>query len=351
MHPILADRQRLRLHLLAWVLVGAMLGLLVQSILGTALTASMVFALPLGIVAAPISLSAWYLCRAIPVTRTAAPRLAFTAFVAALLTASLWALVGQFWWDALARLGFELPESGRAALFALLAGLGALAYLVAVTAHYAMQAFEDSMLAGRRALEAQVAERDAELRALRSQVDPHFLFNCLNSVAGLIGPDPESARRMCQRLADFLRDSLSVGREARIPLGREIALARQYLGIEQVRFGRRLAVSADVTEEAASVPVPPLILQPIVENAVRHGIATLLDGGTIGIEARRTGSQALVVVTNPRDSERTSSGTGFGLDIVRRRLEAGFAGRASLVIEAGAGGYRVSLTMPVEGRT
>jgi hypothetical protein len=350
MHPILADSERLRLHLVAWIVVGALLGLLVQSLFGTTLATALAFAVPLGMIAAPISLSAYYVCRALPLARTSGFRIAMTASAAAALTASLWALAGGFWWEAIVRLGFEAPDSREAALFALLAGVGALAYLVAVTAHYAMQALEDSMSAGRRALEAQIAERDAELRALRAQVDPHFLFNSLNSVAGLIGPDPDKARHMCQRLADFLRESLSVGRAARIPLGREVALARQYLDVEQVRFGQRLHVSATVATDADDVPVPPLILQPLVENAVRHGVGTLIDGGAIGIDARRAGSHAVVVVSNPRDPERMSRGTGFGLDIVRRRLDAAFSGRAAMVVEAAEGSYRVSLTLPIEGR-
>ena len=350
MNSILADSQRLRLHVMAWVLVGIMLGLLVQALLETSLTTSLVFAIPLGVIAAPISLSAGYVCRAIPLARTGAFRLAMTALAAAVLTASLWAVIGQFWWDALGRLGFEVPVDSQVQLFALLIGLGALSYLVAVTAHYAMQALEESMSAGRRALEAQVAERDAELRAIRAQVDPHFLFNSLNSVSGLIGPDPDKARQMCQRLGDFLRDSLSVGRTARIPLGREVALARQYLDVEQVRFGRRLTVNAEMSGEASDVPVPPLILQPLVENAVRHGIATLIDGGAIGIEVRRAGHHAIVVVSNPCDPDRRTRGTGFGLDIVRRRLDVGFAGRASLVVEASEAFYRVSVTLPIEGR-
>lgn len=350
MNSILADSQRLRLHLMAWLLIGVMLGLLVQALLETSLTTSLVFAIPLGVIAAPISLSAGYVCRAIPLARTGAFRLAMTAVAAAVLTASLWAVMGQFWWEALARLGFEVPSASQAQLFALLIGLGALAYLVAVTAHYARQALEESMSAGRRALEAQVAERDAELRALRAQVDPHFLFNSLNSVAGLIGPDPDRARQMCQRLGDFLRDSLSVGRAARIPLGREIALARQYLDVEQVRFGRRLTISAEIADDAVDIPVPPLILQPLVENAVRHGIATLVDGGAIGIEARRSGQHAIVLISNPCDPDRKTRGTGFGLDIVRRRLEAGFSGRAALVVEGSEALYRVSVTLPIEGR-
>jgi signal transduction histidine kinase len=350
MDSILADAQRLRLHVMAWLLVGALLGALVQALLQTSVLTSLVFAIPLGVVAAPISLSAEYVCRALPLARTGALRVGVTAVAAALVTASFWAVIGQLWWEGLARLGADVPDVSQAPLFALLLGVGALSYLVAVTAHYARQALQESTSAGRRALEAQVAERDAELRALRAQVDPHFLFNSLNAIAGLIEADSAKARQMCHQLGDFLRDSLSVGGASRIPLGREVMLARQYLDVEQVRFGRRLEVTAEVSPEAADVPVPPLILQPLVENAVRHGIATLIDGGAIVIDARRAGQHAIVVVTNPCDPDRRTRGTGFGLDIVRRRLEAGFGGRAAMVVDAREAFYRVSVTLPVEGR-
>ncbi len=347
MHPILADRQRLVLHLIAWGLVGAMLGLLARVMMRTPWLESMLFGLPMGLVAAPISLSAWYVCRAMPVSKTAPARLAVTAVIAALITASFWAALGQLWWRALASSGLSYGDVPMRTIMALLVGLGALAYLVAVTVNYLFQAFEDSAALSRRALELQIAQRDAELRVLRAQVDPHFLFNSLNSVAGLIGPDPEKARLMCQRLADFLRDSLKLGGGGPIDLSREIALVEQYLKIEQVRFGARLGVRARVAEDIASVQVPPLILQPLVENAVRHGVATRLDGGTIEIDAYRAGARAVVTVTNPRDPDLARRGTGFGLDIVRRRLSAAFGDRAALAIEPAEESYRVLVTMPI----
>ena len=348
MHPILGDRQRLRLHLIGWALVGATIGLLVQALFGGAWTAVMLFGLPLGIVAAPVSLSAWYLCRALPLSRTSALNVVVTSVGAAIITSALWAGLGRLWWQALGRLGVVLPVGQLTELFALLSGLGAFGYLLAVTVHYLLQASEESVAAERRALEAQIAHRDAELRALRAQVDPHFLFNSLNSVAGLIGPDPDKARLMCQLLGDFLRDSLTLGGTTRVTLGREIALAEQYLRIEQVRFGRRLGVKASVTADAGVVSVPPLILQPLVENAVRHGIATRIDGGVIEIEARRAGERAVIVVSNPRDPDAGRRGTGFGLEIVRKRLAASFGDRAALAIEPAPEAYRVSVTIPIE---
>jgi LytS/YehU family sensor histidine kinase len=156
---------------------------------------------------------------------------------------------------------------------------------------------------------------------------------------------------MCQLLGDFLRDSLTVGRESRIPLSREIALAEQYLRIEQVRFGARLAVQTSCDPACESVRVPPLILQPLVENAVRHGVATRLDGGTITIAARKSGVGVLVAIDNPRDEDSARRGTGFGQDIVRRRLVAMFGDRAALAVDAAADRYHVSLTVPAMAET
>jgi len=220
-----------------------------------------------------------------------------------------------------------------------------------VTVHYVFQASEESAASGRRALELQIAHRDAELRALRAQIDPHFLFNSLNSVVGLMTSDVTQARAMCLKLAEFLRDSLTLGRETRITLAREVSLAEQYLGVERVRFGARLAVTASVADDAGHVPVPPLILQPLVENAVRHGIATLIEGGLVAIDASKAGSRLFVVVSNPYDADSRRGGTGFGVDIVRRRLAAAFGDTAALTAEAADGRYRVSVTMPVEEPT
>jgi hypothetical protein len=347
-HPILADRLRLRLYLLAWGLVGVMLAVLVRHLMNVGWGTAFLFAVPMAAIAAPVSLSAWYLCRALPLSRTAAVRAAGIALAAALATSGLWAGAGRLWWLVIDRAIVPLDQTKAPALFALLTALGAVVYALSLTVHYLLQAFEESAVVARRALESQIGQRDAELRALRAQVDPHFLFNSLTSISGLIGPQPEQARVMCQLLGEFLRDSLTLGATGRIPLGREIALAEQYLQIERVRFGARLAVRTSVPEECESTPVPPLLIQPLVENAVRHGIASRLDGGVIELAVERSGDLATIAVTNPRDSEHARRGLGFGLDIVRRRLAAAWGARATLAIDAAPERYRVLLTVPVE---
>ena len=349
MHPILGDRRRLQVHLAAWALAGAMLAVLVRAVLGAAWTSSFVFGLPLGLAAAPISLSAWYLCRAMPLSRTPALRLASASMVAAIVTAAIWAAAGGRWLQAVSVFGVPTIDAPASAVFTLLVGFGALAYLLALAAMYLVMAVEESAEASRRVLESQVAQRDAELTALRAQIDPHFLFNCLNSIMGLATSDPARAREMCQMLADFLRDSMTLGSAATISLGREVALAEQYLRIEQVRFGSRLGVAARVADDTAGVAVPPLLLQPLVENAVRHGIATRLEGGRIEITATLAGARAVVTVTNPFDADAGRRGTGFGLGIVRRRLAAAFGDAGALVLEPEAELYRATVTLPTEG--
>ena len=350
MHPILADRRRLRLHVLSWGLVGVLLGLLVHALVGVGWVEAMVFAVPLGVIAAPIGLSAWYVCRATPISRTSTVRVATTSLSAALVTAALWAGIGWIWWQALLQSKLVTIEVPLAPFAALLVAVGALTYLLSLAVHYLLQAFEESAQVAQRALELQISQRDAELRALRAQIDPHFLFNCLNSISGLVASQPEKAREMCQLLAEFLRDSLALGAAARIGLGREVALAEQYLRVEQVRFGRRLQVKAAVTTDSVEVPVPPLILQPLVENAVRHGIATCLDGGVIEIDVHRTETVAVIAVTNPRDPDAARRGIGMGMDLVRRRLSASFGEAAALAVEPSGPSYRVVVTIPIGER-
>ena len=353
MPPVLGGRPRLLVHLAAWSIVGVIVTTLLHALLGAPWLAAAVFAMPLSLVAAPASLSGFYLSRALPLTPATALRVGSTAASAALVTAAVWAALGHLWWLALDNSGVAQLYLGPAqptALAPLLVTVGAMAYAVSMAMHYVFRAYERAAAGERRVLQSEIAAREAELRALRAQIDPHFLFNSLNSISGLIGVDPASARSMCQRLGDFLRDSLALGGIGQIPLDREVALIRQYLEIERVRFGARLRVGSTVSPEAGAVMVPALLLQPLVENAVRHGIAGLVDGGNVNITAERIGDAIVIVVENPRDPDaRGRKGTGLGLDIVRRRLRAAFGAEASMTVEATEHSYRVVVTVPHTG--
>jgi len=231
----------------------------------------------------------------------------------------------------------------------MLLGMGVLIYLLSVGSHYTALAIEASRQAERRTEEARTMAREAELQSLRFQLNPHFLFNSLHSISALATQDGVRAREMCIRLADFLRSSLGMGQRQSISLREELALARSYLNVEQVRFGRRLQVREEIAVDCEECAVPPLLLQPLVENAVKHGIAGLVEDGSIRLAVSRQGEDVAISLENEFDPEAPRRpDLGLGLTHVRRRLEVryGTAGQ----FDAGPQGevYRVSLRFPCE---
>jgi two-component system, LytTR family, sensor kinase len=204
-----------------------------------------------------------------------------------------------------------------------------------------------------RAHERRVAEfreqaHDAQLRALRYQVNPHFLYNTLNSIASLIlDRRNDAAERMVLRLSDFFRTSLASNPLGDVPLADELALQKLYLDIEEVRFADSLRVEFEVSGEAAAAQVPSLILQPIVENVLKHGMNEAGTETLLRISARRTDDRLLVEVSDSGPGVSKVAGTGLGLANVRRRLEARYGGAARLDAEGVPGtGFRVRLDMP-----
>ncbi len=177
-----------------------------------------------------------------------------------------------------------------------------------------------------RNAEAQKLTTDAELYRLREQLKPHFLFNSLNSIQALIGQDPRKARTMVHQLSDFLRSTIRGDEKQWISLQQELDILYLYLDIEKVRFGHRLQTHIEIAEGAANMQIPALLLQPIVENAIKFGLYDTLDAVEIGITAIIEGKQLVVQVSNPFDSNTaiTKKGTGFGLSSVQRRLHLVF---------------------------
>jgi len=347
MHPILADRHRLLAYVAAWELLGGLLSALLVLSGNFSWGPALSLAVPLAAVYAFVCLGAFWACRAAPLGSGLLP-VAGTQLAAAALSAALWLLASRVWAATLESLDFFpglIDRQRRAA--PLLFGMGFLLFLLAAALHYILVAFEDSRRAETEALRFQILSRDAELRALRAQIHPHFLFNSLNSINALIGSRPDEARKVCLLLADFLRRSLALGARERVPFAEELALAEDLLAIERVRFGARLRFAPRVEEAALTCLVPPLLLQPLVENAVTHGIAQCLEGGTVRLEARRGAERLLLSIENPRDAGAPArKGTGIGIENVRRRLETLYGREAELRLHPAGDSFRVELELP-----
>lgn len=342
MHPLLRGG-KLGLYFLAWLPIAYILSWLLAVEGRLTWPAAVAIAVPLCLAYGLICPSAWYACRSLSLGSETLRRVLITHFVSAAVAAGIWTA-------AAAGLFAALPLTGsiRPVLPAVFA-MGLVLYLLNVAIFYVVLSVEAAQEAQAREAEARVLAGKAELRALKAQVNPHFLYNSLNSISALTSIDAGKAREMCVLLGGFLRSTLGLGEKSAIPLAEEIALVRGYLAIEQIRFGSRLEVLEEMENECAAYPVPPLLLQPLVENAVVHGIARLVEPGLIRIAARRnSGGGVSLVVENSFDAEAAPSkrSGGFGLVAVRKRLEAHYDGAATLRTTAGEGKYRVEIHLP-----
>jgi two-component sensor histidine kinase len=201
----------------------------------------------------------------------------------------------------------------------------------------------------REHLEAQLSE--TRLQMLSMQLQPHFLFNTLNTIAEMVHEDPDKADTMIAGLSDLLRRTLELGATREIPLSRELDLVSRYLDIQKARFGDRLRVTMSIGPGTEDAVVPALLLQPLVENAIRHGLAARVDAGAIGIGARIDGRTLVLLVSDEGSVDREETIAGperVGLGNTRARLEALYGDRARLQLTRGAArGARVTVEIPL----
>lgn len=271
-------------------------------------------------------------------------------------------LIACAWMAMLANLGLAFhagrigAAEGGLGWATLLRGRGwdavGLPLLAQCALHSALQQAWARQAERERAQRAEALAREAELRALRYQLQPHFLFNTLNAVAALVAAQRgDQARELIGRLADYLRSSLEADARHEVTLAEELAHTADYLAIEQQRMGERLQLSQDVGAGLLELATPRWLLQPLLENAVRHGVARRRDGGRIELRLRRVGAAIELQLTNDTatttPAEAPMPGTGLGLRNVRARLETLYPGRHRF--EAGLlpdGRFRVSVAWP-----
>ncbi len=349
MHPILTKIRRLALYALAWIPLTAILGYLLVKAIGMPIDNAAALLALLAPVYAAVCLVAWYPCRATPLQTSGITRIAMTHVAASVVVSSAWMFLAIAYASLISLWGPLRGLDRQSGLYPTIFGMGVLIYLLSVALHYVLFAMEQSHEAEQHAYEARVLARDAELRALKAQINPHFLFNSLNSISALTTIDPAKAREMCITLADFLRSTLGLGEKTLVTLEEEFALVRRFLTVEKIRFGLRLHVEEELDTEALTCLVPPLLLQPLVENAIGHGIANLPDGGWIHINAHNGQNTLTIIVENNFDSEhRPRRRQGIGMANVRERLATRYGKDASFVATTEGDRFRVTLSLPAE---
>lgn len=350
MHPILSQYRRLGLYLLAWIPFAALFAVLLDVPRTLSWREAIFLSVPLSLLYAFICLSPWYTCRARPIDKSPLSRVLADHLTGALVASGLWLLAIDFGTYEIAHTPYFPGIHQRIVPdYPLVFAAGFLIYLFWVAFYYVVIAIEASRDAEARVLQAGILAREAELKALKAQVNPHFLFNSLNSISALTASDPARAREMCVLLGEFLRRTLGLGEKSAIPLEEELSLIHSFLAVEKVRFGARVHMSETVDTSALDVLLPPLLLQPLIENAVVHGIANLVAGGSINLSILPRDGKLAILVENSYDPEAPPRRkSGVGLANVRQRLLTRYGNRASF--EAGPAGdlFRVSISLPAE---
>jgi len=260
--------------------------------------------------------------------RRAWPRLFATIALAAAVQTSLNLLISIFWVHAL-----SWREHLRPAALVVTWFVYVFLFAIWTTIYLAVHEFRSRRIAEVNALRLELVAQEAQLRGLRAQLNPHFLFNCLNSLRELIVEDPRRAQTMVTQLSGLLRYSLQSDHTEQVLFEDEIQAVKDYLALEAIRFEERLHVNWNIAPDACNVPVPPMLLQTLVENALKHGISRRTEGGEISIQAIVRNSELELEVVNSGELSEQPSEEGIGLRNARARLQLLYGDRASIVLE------------------
>jgi sensor histidine kinase YesM len=228
-----------------------------------------------------------------------------------------------------------------------------LEYVTAIAVYYILKYIDTITEKENEKTTLAIANNEMRLSLLKSQINPHFLFNTLNSISTLMNTNKAKARQMMTMLGDVLRYALDSNAVREVPLAEEMTFIRNYINIQQVRFGERLAYKEDIDRQCLAMTIPPMVLQPLVENSVKHGITPKEEGGTITVSIKRTNNKVIFTVADDgiglaNKTEFESSNSGVGFVNSDMRLQNMYGKNSKLRIDASDEGFVVNFYIPVE---
>lgn len=216
--------------------------------------------------------------------------------------------------------------------------------LIYYASHYFLTYKEQQI----KSLQLEASNKEIELTSLKAQLNPHFMFNALNSIRALVGENPDQAKRSITQLSIMLRATLNLKKQKLIQLSEEMNLVEAYLSLEKIRYEDRLKVEIDIAEEFNKLLIPTLLIQTIVENAIKHGISKLADGGSVKISVMQSKKFTKINVFNNGHIEPHTNSTGIGISNSQKRLELHFGKQAKIILQNKFGGVLTSVIIPIQ---
>ena len=345
-HPVLGNRVRLIVWWLAWLFLSLGQSVLFYFAYGSFINIILIDSLVASLLYSGIALSLWYPFRYFNSGEVRTTTVISNLVASGAISVTLWVLITKY------IMLLVLPDKNSYQVywddtFPYRIGTGIFIYGIIILSYYLFISL--SNLSEKNAKEARLESlvKETELKMLRSQINPHFLFNSLNSISSLTITDPEKARDMVIKLSEFMRYALSKKDEQPVSFRSELENLRLYLEIEKVRFGDKLSIEENIDEDCLEIKMPVMILQPIYENAVKHGVYESTDVVRITSEAKIIDNYLKITISNNYDTVPSSrKGTGTGLINIARRLELFFGNRASINTIKENGVYTVTLYIP-----
>jgi hypothetical protein len=346
-HPILTNKVRLIAWWLVWLFLALGQSLLFYFAYGSFINIGLLDSLVSLLIYSGIALSLWYPFRFFNTGSSRITVIISNLVASGAISVTLWVFITKFIMTVV------LPEQNNyeaywAATFPYRIGTGVFIYGLIILTYYLFVSL--SNLSDKNAKEARLESlvKETELKMLRSQINPHFLFNSLNSISSLTITDPEKARDMVVKLSEFMRYALSRKDEQPVTLQNELENLRLYLDIEKVRFGDKLTTEETIETDCLEFKIPVMLLQPLYENAVKHGVYESTESVKIMTNAKFIDGYIEIIISNNYDSNPSQKkGTGTGILNVSRRLELFYGNKASIKTIKENGLYTATLYIPV----
>lgn len=346
LNPFIKNRQYLITYLLVWVVVAIIQTVVLNYYQDMDLMVSMVDAAVFNFILAIIGFGLWYILRFNIKEQLSSFDLVINHFIVGIVTIAFWMGSGYYLMLMLESADKEYLDFLKLSL-PWRAIIGTFFYLIFVLIYYMILYYEDLQQKLKVESELNSLVREAELNALKSQINPHFLFNSLNSISSLTMTDPEKAQEMVIKLSDFMRYSLSHDRNETTSLRRELENTERYLDIEKVRFGKRLKYVCNIPEGCLNLQIPNMILQPLLENAIKHGVHNSTEEVLIELDCQISDEFAELHITNDFDPEATRpKGEGIGLKNIRNRLQLLYHRSDLFEVKMGKIEFEVILRIP-----
>ena len=346
-HPVLGNRVRLIVWWLVWLFLSLGQALLFYYAYGSFIKISILDSVSSLLIYSGIALSLWYPFSFFNKSDAKPYTLIMNLVLTGAISVTLWILISKM----LVLLVFPQQNNYQQywdATFPYRVGTGVFIYALVILTYFLFTSLTNLSEKNAREAKLESLVKETELKMLRSQINPHFLFNSLNSISSLTITDPEKARDMVIKLSDFMRYALSRKDEQPVSFSSELDNLRLYLDIEKVRFGERLVIEEHIDSECLEMKIPVMLLQPLYENAVKHGVYESTESVKIVTTASLIDGYLLITISNNYENGTSSAkGTGTGLINVTRRLELFYGNKASISTEKQNGIFALKIYIPV----